>query len=71
MELIAQQIIVANRWGFADIIIAIIVIAAVVAILYYALSWFGIQIPPVVQKIGWILVVAVIAILAVRFLLSL
>lgn len=58
-------------WGIVEIVIAIIVIAAVVGIMYIALQQFGVVIPPFVVKIFWIVVCAVIAILAIRFLLTL
>lgn len=58
-------------WTIGEIAIAIIIVAAVVAVVYVALSQFGVVIPPWVARIFWILVVAVVAILAVRFLLSL
>ncbi len=61
----------ARTWGLAEIVIAIIVIAAVVGILYVALQQFGIVIPPFVVRIFWIVMCAVIAILAIRFLLTL
>lgn len=58
-------------WGFAEFIIAIVILAAIVAVMYVALRQFGVGIPPWVIQIFWILVVAVVAILAIRFLMSL
>lgn len=58
-------------WGFAEFIIAIIVLAAIIAVMYVALRQFGITIPGWVIQIFWILVVCVVAILAIRFLMSL
>ncbi len=58
-------------YTFGEIAIAIIIIAAVVAVVYIALRQFGVAIPPWVIQIFWVMCVAVVAILAVRFLLSL
>lgn len=49
-------------------IIVIIVVAAAIGIMYVALQQFGVQIPDFVVKIFWICVVAVVAILAVKFI---
>lgn len=54
------------RW-----IIIAIAIAAAVGILLVALHVFGIAIPLWVQQIFWIIVVAVVAIAAVKFIWSL
>lgn len=58
-------------WSIGEIAIAIVIIAAVVAVVYVALKQFGIAIPQWVIQIFWIIVVAIVAILAIRFLLSL
>jgi hypothetical protein len=58
-------------WTFAELLIAIVIIAAVVAVVVVALNHFGVAIPPVVIKIFWICLVAALAVLAIRFLLSL
>lgn len=58
-------------WSIGEIVIAIVVIAAVVAVCYVALNQFGVSIPPWVIRIFWICIVAVVAIFAIRFLLSL
>lgn len=50
-------------------IIAIIA-AAVIAIMYVALNRMGIAVPEWVIQIFWILVVAVVAILAIKFLMG-
>ncbi len=61
----------ANTWSLGDILIAIVILAAVVGIVYLALQYFGVPIPGIVVKIFWIVVVCVIAVLAIRFLLAL
>ncbi len=58
-------------WSVGELAIAIIIVAAVVAVVYVALSQFGVSIPPFIVRIFWILVCAVVCIVAVRFLLSL
>lgn len=60
-----------GAWTVGEIVIAIIIIAAVVGICYAALNYFGVQVPPIVIKIIGIVLVAALAIIAVRFLLSL
>ena len=60
-----------GSWTVGEFVIAIVIIAAVVAVMYVALRQFGVAIPPWVIQIFWIVVVAVVAILAIRFLLSL
>lgn len=60
-------------WGYSlgQLAIGIIVIAAVVAVVYVALREFGIVIPSFVVRIFWIFAAAVIAVVAVKLLLSL
>lgn len=60
-------------WGytFGEVAIALVVIAAILGILFYALHEFGVAVPPFFVKCLWIVLVAVIAILAIRFLMSL
>lgn len=58
-------------WGIGEIVIAVIVIAAVVGVMYVALQQFGVSIPPFVVKIFWIVIAAIVAILAIRFILTL
>jgi hypothetical protein len=48
------------------ILILVIVIAACIAITYIALRVFGITIPPWAVQIFWIVVVACVAIFAIR-----
>ena len=57
-------------WGFPQLIIAIIVIGACIGIMYVALRQFGVAIPAWVVQIFWIVLVAVVAIFAIKFLLS-
>lgn len=60
-----------QAWSIADFLIAVVIVAAAVGILYLALQYFGIAIPPVIIKIFWIVIVACVAILAIRFVASL
>lgn len=57
--------------GLANILIAIIIIAAAVGILMVALKVFEVTIPEWAVKIFWIVVVACVAILAIRFVMGL
>ena len=60
-----------SSWGLMEWIIAIIVLAAAIAIMWVALNKFGITIPDWAVKIFWICVVAVVAIVAIHFIMSL
>lgn len=57
-------------WTFGNILIAIVVIAACVALMYVALRQFGISIPGWVQQVFWIVVCAFVVIMAIRLVLS-
>lgn len=57
-------------WSFPQIIIAIIVIAAIIGIALIAIREFGVEIPAFVWRIFWIVVAAFCAIVAIRFLLT-
>ena len=57
-------------YSLGQLAIAVVIIAAVVALVYVALRQFGIQIPPWVVQVFWILVVAIVVIAAIRFVLS-
>lgn len=70
----AQAVMLAIQFqnmGIGQIAIAIVIFAAVVALVYVALRQFGISIPAWVQQVIWICVVAVVVILAIKFVLSL
>ena len=57
--------------GLAQIAIFIVVIAAIVALVYIALRKFGVSIPDWVVQVFWILVVAVVIIIAIKFVAGL
>ncbi len=58
-----------STWGIGEFAIAIIVIAAIAAVVYVALDYFGKWPPPWVVRIFWILVVAFVCIAAIRILM--
>lgn len=60
-----------RAWTLTDWVVAIIIVAAVVAILYVALQGMGITLPDWFKKICLIVLVAVVAILAIKLILSL
>lgn len=60
-----------RTWSLGDMLIAIVLIAAAVALVWVALRQFGISIPAWVQQVFWIVIVAVVVIAAIRFVLSL
>ncbi len=49
-------------WTLGDWLVAVVVIAAVVGIVYAATNYFGIPIPPIVLRIVSIVLVAALAI---------
>ncbi len=55
-----------RSWGIAEIAIAIVVIAAIVALVYVALRKFQLSIPDWVVQVFWIIVVAFVIIFAIR-----
>lgn len=60
-----------HAWGFVDFLIFIVIVAACIALMYVALRQFGVQIPPWVMQVFWIVVVAVVVIFAIRFVAGL
>ncbi len=62
---------VGRTWGLGEILVAIVVFAACIALVYVAMQQFGITIPPVLIKVLWIVGVAVLIIVAIRFVLTL
>jgi len=57
-------------YSIGQIAIAIVVIAAVIALVYIALRQFGVAIPAWVVQVFWILAVACVVIIAIRFLVG-
>lgn len=58
-------------WTFPRIVIAIIICAACFGILLVALNVFGVAVPGWAMTMFWICLVAVVAIIAVKFLMKL
>lgn len=58
-----------TTWGVGELAIFIVVVAAIVALVFVALRKFGITIPDWVVSVFWILVVAFVVILAIRFVM--
>ena len=59
-----------RTWDLQEWVVAIVIIAAVFAVVYYSLQYFGIPFPPLLLKIIGIVLVAVFAIAAIRFLFA-
>lgn len=57
------------QWNVAQIAIAVVVIAALIALVMVALRQFGVAIPGWVMQIIWILITAFIVILAIKLLM--
>jgi hypothetical protein len=60
-----------KNWSFMQWIITVIIFAAAIAILMVVLPLLGFSIPAWAMTIFWILVVAVVAVVAIRFLVAL
>ena len=58
-------------WDLGSTLIAIVILCAAVAIAWLAIKFFGVSIPPIVVQIFWIVVICIIAIIAIRFVLTL
>ncbi len=71
MNMLLLALAPVGTWGIGDFLIAIVVIAAAVGITYIALRVFGVTIPGWLVQIFWICIAAVVAIFAIRFVLSL
>ena len=56
--------------GLGQLLIYVVVIAACIGIVFLALQQFGVSIPPFAVRIFWIVVCAFLAIVAIRFVLS-
>jgi hypothetical protein len=69
--MLLAQVRAAGGWGLAELLIAVIVVCAVLAVAYVALRAFGIGFPPWIMQIVGIVIVAVVAVVAIRFLLAL
>lgn len=59
-----------GAWGIAQWAIAIIVLAGVVGIVIVVTQQMGVQIPPFIIKVLWILLAVVIGVVAVKFLIT-
>lgn len=57
-------------YTIGQILVAVIVIAAVIAIAYIAIKAMGIPIPPWAINILWIVIIALVAIFAIKLVLS-
>lgn len=71
MGTLFAQVAVGHAWSFGEILVAVIVIAACVGIVWVALRAMGVQLPQWFVQILLIIAVAVVAILAIKFLLTL
>lgn len=59
-----------GAWTITHWLIVIIVVAACIGVMMVALKQFGVQIPPWAVTIFWIVVVAFVAIVAVKLLMG-
>jgi hypothetical protein len=57
-------------WSIPQMVIIIIAVIAVIAILIAFVKYSGVQIPPIIVTVFWILLGAVVCILGVKFIVS-
>ncbi len=57
--------------SLGHLLIAIVIIAACIALVYVAFNQFGTTIPGWVVNVFWIVIVAVVVIFAIRFVMTL
>lgn len=69
--MLAQVVNLAGPWSIGSILIAVIVLAAAIAVVYVALQAFGVTPPPWAVKIFWIVLVAFVAVVALKILFGL
>ena len=65
-----MNLILAATYSIGQIATYVVVTAAVIAIVYIAITQMGVAIPPWVVKIFWVLVILFVALLAIRLALS-
>lgn len=63
--------IVLRAWSVGDLAIAVVIVAAVIALTAIALRQFNVQIPSWVLQVVWVVLVACVVIVAIKFVLSL
>jgi hypothetical protein len=66
-----NQLLAVSSWTFGELAVAIIIAIAIIAVVVVFTRAAGVSIPGWLVQILWIVLAAVCAILAVRFLLSL
>lgn len=70
MTSLALAAIQIGSYSVGQIAIAIVVLAAVCALVFVALRQFNIAIPEWVKQVLWIVIVAIVVILAIRFVIA-
>ncbi len=71
MSLFAQHGVGVAGWDIGHILIIVIIIAACIGIAVIAFRVFEVKPPPWAIQMFWVVVVAAVAIFAIRFLLTL
>jgi hypothetical protein len=71
MEVLSLAQFVAGSYSIVHVLVLIIVAGAAVAITYAILGRMGVTIDPIFVRVFWIIAIAVLGIVALRFILSL
>lgn len=69
--LLAEALAPVASYGLFHLLIAVVVVAACVALVYVALQQFGVQVPAWFVHVLWIVAVAFVVIVAIRFVMTL
>lgn len=59
-----------QTWGIGDFLIAVVIVCGAVAVAYIACKAMGVMPPPWLIQIFWIVLIVVVAIFAIRLILS-
>jgi hypothetical protein len=59
-----------RNFGLVEWAIFIVVVCAIISIVYLALQYFGVTIPPLFIRIFWVIVVCAVCIGAIRIIAS-
>lgn len=58
-------------WSIGSLLVFLVIVVGCFAVAFVACRAMGVEIPDWVIKIGWIILIVVVAVVAIRFLLTL
>lgn len=66
MNALLADVVIRTRWSVIDLLIFVVILAAVIALVYIALRQFGVSIPGWVLQCFWVVVVCFVVIFCIR-----